>query len=153
MGLFLIWVSTIIVSEWGVSHEFCPKAIPLDKASDFLIWISVTRFERLKETCRQNVKKNSWILYSRGPIKKQFQKTRASCFIRDCKHLRTIKAFICFHVFGNPAKTLALVLKELLWVGWKSNKQNSYFLLLFFYYYLCIFFLFLLLIGALAMKW
>ena len=47
--------------------------------------------------------------------------TRASCFIRGSKHLKTMKAlglrpcaFICFSVFGTPDKTLALVLDILL---------------------------------------
>ena len=39
--------------------------------------------------------------------KKTISKTRASCFIRVPKHLKTIKA--SFLVFGNPDETLALV--------------------------------------------
>ena len=52
---------------------------------------------------------------------KVMSKTRASCFIRDSKHVEAIKApglrshaFIYFSVFGTPDETLALVLDMLL---------------------------------------
>ena len=64
-------------------------------------------------------------------------KTRASCFIRDSRHLETIKAlglrprtFICFSVSGTPDETLALVfdilLKAVLYGCYKQDLVTSY---------------------------